>query len=473
MERGRAEPAEMSAPSSGSPRRRTRRRLVGVAGLFVALLAGGVVGAAVLSPGRVPVLDVGTPRTVSAAAPTSRAEQVRQDALRDLLERRGRAVTDRDAGEWMSTVDAAAPDFAARQGQVFANLAGVPFATWRYEYLGEAAPLSPQRLLQLGTDDAWVARVVLEYQLAGTDTGVVRREQYLTVVDRSGRWLLTGDSDGRTAVDLWDLGPVHLVRGERAVVVGTADPALLTELAPEVDAAATHVDTVEGQGWPRALVVMVPRDQSEMAALLGRDTTKGLDQIAAVTTGEMAGVDGSATSANRVIINPEGFTALGPLGRKVVLRHEITHLATRAGSTASVPLWLSEGFADYVAYVGTGLDRREVGRDVLTLVREGRSPAELPGARDFDPASGDIAPAYAGAWVAVQLIADRYGQEQLVRFYREASGSTTGSPRQAGTSPSDGASSAPLAAAFRSVLGTDEATFTRQWRDELARLAAG
>ncbi len=463
----------MSPPTPVPALRTARRRLLVVAGLLTGLLVVGVVVAgAVLSPGRGPLPDLGPPRTVSAAAPAPKVEHVREQALRELLARRAQAVLVGDAAEWTSTVDPAAPEFAGRQDRVFANLSQVPFATWRYEYGGEGGALSPQRRLDLGADDAWVARVVLEYQLQGIDAGVVRREQHLTVVNRSGRWLLADDRDGRTAVDLWDLGPVHVVRSDRALVVGTADPALLTELGPEVATASAHVDRVWGRGWPRALVVMVPRDQNEMAALLGRETTDGLDQIAAVTTGEMA-VDSSTTSADRVNNNPDGFTALGPLGRKVVLRHEITHIATRAGSTAPVPLWLSEGFADHVAYKGTGLDRRDVARDVLTLVREGHGPAELPGARDFDPTAGDIAPAYAGAGVAVELIADTYGQEALVQFYREASGSTTGSPTPAGTSASDGESSPRLAEAFSSLLGTDEATFTEQWRNELARLAAG
>ena len=43
----------------------------------------------------------------------------------------------------------------------------------------------------------------------------------------------------------------------------------------------------------------------------------------------------------------------------MLLRHEITHVATRDLTSDSAPLWLVEGFADWVAFHGMGLSLRQ------------------------------------------------------------------------------------------------------------------
>jgi hypothetical protein len=407
-----------------------------------------------------------------AATPTvTTTTRGRNQALHALLDERSRAVLTRDAAAWLATVDPAAGDFAARQAVVFENLAPVPLQAWRYELAGNGPALSSGRRVELAAEDAWVVRVVLVYRLQNSGSGAVRREQYLTVVQRNGRLLIAGDRDGRTAVDLWDLGPVHVLRSARSLLIGTADDAALAAYAGPIDRAAGHVDEVWGADWPRTVVVMVPRDQTQMAALLARDSG-GLDQIAAVTTGEI-GLDTAATSADRIILNPDGFAKLGPTGSDVVLTHEITHVATRATTTTAVPIWLSEGFADYVAYLPTGLTPQQIARDVLSLVPQGTAPTSLPESDDFDAAVTDIAPAYSSAWLAVHLIAERYGQGRLLDFYRAvANGGGTASSAAPSAGPGKStASQGSVDTAFASVLGTDQARFVADWRAEMARLA--
>jgi hypothetical protein len=419
-----------------------------------------VVGGGLLLAGSGPVDDPGAqappprPSQSTSAAPTPTVDEsvLRVQALDTLLSARSAAVKTRDKAAWMASIDPAATEFAARQSAVFDNLAEVPLEEWRYEYAGEGPALSAERMAVLGPD-TWVARVVLVYRLADADLADVRREQYLTLVKRADRWLVASDADGGSAPDLWDLGPVHVVRGERSLVLGTAGAEELQRYARETDAAAARVDGVWGTGWPRTVVVMVPQSQEEMAALLLRDDQTGLDQIAAVTTGEI-GLDHEGTSADRVIVNPAGFAQLGPLGRRVVLTHEITHVATRATTTQDLPIWLSEGFADYVAYADAGVSRSVIAEDVLDLVRAGKAPAGLPQAVDFDPKRGDIAPAYSGAWLAADLIARTWGEAKLVEFYRAVAG---------GTAEAD---------AFSRVLGVDQAGFTQRWQGYLAELAA-
>jgi hypothetical protein len=399
-------------------------------------------------------VSVVLPRTATTTAPTPSVESavVREQALDELLEARSAAVRHGDAAAWKATVDPLSGEFARQQAAVFANLEAVPFADWRYEYAGDGAELPVERAAELGPD-AWVARTVLVYRLAGAGTGDVRREQDLTLVRRGERWLVASATDRGSAPELWDLGPVHVVRGERSLVLGTADRGALKRFAAEADEAAAHVEKLWPRRWRPRVVVLVPRSQAEMARVLRREDEAGLDQIAAVTTGDVD-QDHRPTAADRVVVNPAGFDRLGELGRQVVLRHEITHVATRATTTRDVPIWLSEGFADYVAYRDSGVSRAVVAQDVLERVRAGHPPAELPVQADFDPARGDIAPAYAASWVATDLVERRWGEPALMALFTAvADGSTTQE-------------------AFPRVLGVDQAAFTQQWRDYLVELAS-
>lgn len=430
--------------------------------VLVVVVAAGVAFVVGQAPAQAPA---GPPAAVSPPSPSVAQAPVvdpvveREAAVVELLDRRAAALLARDPAGWMADVDPASADFAARQSAVLANLTAVPVAAWRYDFAGAGIPPTAERKAVLG-EDSWVARVILVYRLADADSADVRRELNFTVVHRGGRWLLADDVDGPTATDVWDLGPVQVVRGSRSLVLGTGDAGSLKRYAEMSDAAAERVDVVWGEEWPRVVVVVVPRDQSEMARLLQRADQAGLEQIAAVTTGEVGLGDGE--SADRVIINPAGFEELESLGRDVVLTHEVTHVATRATGTVDVPIWLSEGFADYVAYSGTELSRRTVAADVLDLVRTGSGPATLPDVVAFDPAQGNIASAYSGAWLAAELIARTWGEQTLVKFYRQVAGvGAAGAP----------AATAPVDEAFRQVLGTDQATFEQRWRDYLVELA--
>ncbi|MEW9548778.1 hypothetical protein [Nonomuraea sp. NPDC050783] len=202
---------------------------------------------------------------------------------------------------------------------------------------------------------------------------------------------------------LWP-GESVTVRGARAVVVGHGTPpATLGELARRADTAALRVADVLG-GPVRPLIV-VPRSAAEAARLAG---TGPIDGLAALADGD------------RVIVVPEVFARLNPTGRDVVLAHELTHVAA---GTDRLPVWLYEGFADYVGYRDSGLPVRVAAAELADEVRAGRLPSELPGPAAFaadgrDPAR--LARAYQEAWLACRFIADRLGEGTLVRLYRAA-----------------------------------------------------
>ncbi|MFI7418109.1 hypothetical protein [Nonomuraea sp. NPDC049684] len=202
---------------------------------------------------------------------------------------------------------------------------------------------------------------------------------------------------------LWSDGG-RVARGARSVVVGhRADPGLLADLARRADLAGRRVSAVLGR--PVRALVVVPDSDAEAARLA---STGPLDGLAAVADGA------------RVIVVPGSFARLTPTGRDVVLTHELTHVAA---GTDRLPVWLYEGFADYVAYRDAGLPAGTAAAELAADVRAGRLPSELPGPAAFAPTAADpgrLARAYQEAWMACRFLADRFGDGTLVRLYRDA-----------------------------------------------------
>ncbi|HEX3003780.1 MAG TPA: hypothetical protein VHO27_06190 [Angustibacter sp.] len=431
-----------------------------VALAVLALVVSGLVGADDRRTAR-PRATASAPHDPATVAPDRDQQQL--DALTGVLAARRRAVLTHDRAAWVATIDPQATAFGAAQAAVFDHLAGVPFSDWSYQYVGRAPDLSPGRLRELG-GEAWVARVLAGYRLRGFDTSTSYVEQDLTVVRRGARWFIASTSDGGTAPQPWDLGPVHVAHGEHVLVLGTAPTATLRQYAALGDRAVRQVSDVWGSRWSRTAVLVAPRSQHEFGRLLLREDT-GLDQVAAVTTGDLGGDEGTTGRAgnDRVVINPAAFARLGSTGRRVVLTHEMTHVAVRQSTTSAVPIWLSEGFADFVAYSGTGVSRRVGAGDLLAEVRAGHGPSRLPSPDDFDPTRTTIAPSYSASWLACSLIADTYGPARLVALYRRAA-----------TAPADGSVPDPdhqLEAAFQQTLGTTTTAFTRDWLRYVDRLA--
>jgi len=146
------------------------------------------------------------------------------------------------------------------------------------------------------------------------------------------------------------------------------------------------------------------------------------------------------------------FGKLKQRGAQVVMSHEATHVATAASFT-SIPTWLLEGFADFVALDHAGVPVNVAAGQILGRIRKEGVPRALPTSEDLDTRATGLGATYEEAWLACRFLAQEYGTGQLVRFYRKVSG---------------GASAQE---AFRSELGTTQRAFVAHWRADLARLA--
>jgi hypothetical protein len=396
------------------------------------LVAGGIVG----------VLQ----RPGSSGAPP-------QANVRGVLARQAQAVLRRDGRAFLGAVDPAARGFRATERRRFGNMAEVPFAQWGYRIRG---------IEQRGPHRAG-AQVELRYRIRGYDTEPITAPEYLTFTEHHGRWRLDGQAvttDGTAggapaAAQLWDFGPVHAVHGRHSLVLGLGDRAALRGYAADADRAVPAVDAVWPGRWSRRLVLEVPGSLTQMARLLAA-TPATYRGIAAVTTGETGG----AAPADRVIVNPDAFRELSALGRHVVVTHEATHVATRPYTTPRTPLWLSEGFADWVGYRGTGRTPARTAPELHSDVHAGRVPRGLPADADFATTRTGLPQAYEKAWLACRLIARRYGTARLTRLYR-----TVGRGGAVQRTGGDGT----VDAAMRRVLGVGLGRFTEAWRTYVVR----
>ncbi|QIK66070.1 hypothetical protein G7072_06700 [Nocardioides sp. HDW12B] len=200
--------------------------------------------------------------------------------------------------------------------------------------------------------------------------------------------------------------------------------------------------------WDGRAVVEVPGSVARFARATGLATSSARGLAAVTTSSAVVDLEGGP---ERVVLNESVYGPLGAVGQSIVMSHELTHVAVGAASSA-MPLWLSEGYADYVA-----LRRSDISVDVLAaqireLVRREGPPRALPGPDEFDGANPDVGAWYESSWLAARLIAQRYGEQALDDFYQQAD-------RDGGTDR-----------AFRE-LGTSERAFTKAWSAELDTLS--
>ncbi|MFJ6567002.1 hypothetical protein ACIQNU_06255 [Streptomyces sp. NPDC091292] len=356
--------------------------------------------------------------------------------IQRLLDRRARAVLAQDASAYRATGDPA----PAAGGDTFRNLRDVPLAAWTYRVT--AVHRSGTR----ATADADLA-----YRIEGYDRAPVVTPRTLDLRERDGRWYVTGDRPaGKAGRQLWEQGPVGVARGAHSLVLGVGqDEAGLRGFARLADRAVPQVSAAWGEDWTRQVVVLVPKTLDDMAGLLGAPAS-GYRGIAAVTTGEAGG--SARAPADRIILNPEAYGALGDFGKQVVLTHESTHVATRARTSAATPLWLSEGYADWVGYRDTGRTPAQAAPELEAAVVAGRVPAALPKDEDFGFGrdADALAQAYEGGWLACRMIAEQWGESELNAFYRAVG--------------AHGKRAGAVETALRDVLDTTPEQFTERWQ---------
>src|SRR5215207_6184241 len=371
--------------------------------LLALLVVTGLCTAAIPAQVTLDAVRQGAKASESAGRTDQRA--ARLTAVRATLDRRAGALLTRDRAGWLAGVDPAATAFRARQAALFGNIAAVPLGIWRYT----VEPGDEAGRAERG--GGWTVRVTLHYTLRQVDPGPTERPLVLTFRAHGDRWLIAADDratpDGtKSWRGPWDHGPLVVRRGSASLVLAhPVNARRAATISAVVDAVVPRVRAVIGVYTPARVAVIVPDDQKEMAALVGQKL--GLSTIAAVAVADSIDPDRNQARGQRVVVNPANIDRLGAQGRRVVLQHEVTHLATRGSTGPDTPIWLTEGLADWVGYSDSGLPVRQIGDELHRALRSGRWPGALPTVADFRGDSPRLALAYEEAWSACRFLADR------------------------------------------------------------------
>ena len=255
-----------------------------------------------------------------------------------------------------------------------------------------------------------------------------------------------GGEQGRSP--LWLVGPLEVRRTPQTLVLAT-DEVAAARYARLARAAVPVVRRVL-RAWEPRLVVEVPTSSEGLDRALGA-TPGTYAGIAAVTTS----VDGSLEPAApvHVLVNPEEMGRLERTGAQVVMSHEATHVATGA-SRSGAPIWLLEGFADYVALRDVPLPVSTTAAQVIEEVQREGVPCRLPTAAEFDVESSHLGAVYESAWLVCTVLAEEAGEQALVDLY-----AAVDAGEDVGT-------------ALRRLTPLTEARLVRAWQDRLRDLAA-
>lgn len=420
---------DQSTQAGHPPRRVTGLVLLVVSALAVAAVvltwghARATDESASASPAPDGAVGVGHARSAAAVARFQRAVRTGDTAVAAGPARDGDAA----ASRWLEAV--------------VGNATRLRLADVRLRYLGDdGAPRA---------DGSWDAAVAATWRMRGLDPSTATADITLRLREEGGRVAVTGAGGGGRVSPLWLAGPLQVRRTADAVVLLDGSAASADRVASYAEHAVRVVRRVLPR-WQGGLVVEVPASADSLEQVLAA-THGSYDQVAAVTTS----VD--ATTAPEapvhVFVNPDVLDSLPRLGARVVISHEATHVATGAWTTRA-PLWLTEGFADYVALRDVDLPLSRSAAQIRAEVRSDGAPRRLPGAAAFGSGAADLGATYESAWLVCRLIARRDGEDALVDLYRAVDRGRAVGP------------------ALASTVGLSVSELTHAWRRELEDLAS-
>lgn len=313
------------------------------------------------------------------------------DAVRAIdraLDARARAVRRADADAFSRQV-AGSTAFRDLQQAWFANLSQLPVARLRYE-------VDPASVVREG--GTYSAIVETSLRLEGYDDTAVTsqgRYRFRGAAGRPGRFVLTAAEERDPQP--WDLGPIDVREG--AGVLGIFD-------AGSIGAAPELVGSVED--GLSAVAAQVPYEWSRSVVLYALADPTFLDGLEGVPGADPEDLDAVAFpvgESTRFALNPRMLVQPGR-ERDRLVRHELTHVAVGIHDDA-VPVWLSEGLAEYVAVRPLAPQDRRIPEAAVRAAEAGVS--ELPDDDTFNDRDSDAH--YGLAWWAVEWLADTYGDD--------------------------------------------------------------
>ena len=222
---------------------------------------------------------------------------------------------------------------------------------WRETLVEPVVDLSPPDL----PSDQLVVAVDRRWRVDGVDTWDRASTVVYTFQQGSDGWRIVADDTlDRLGLasdrQLWELTDVEVVRSDRVLVVGDAGRNRLDAVAEVTSEAIRRFDARWDPEWDRSwagtVMVVVPDGIRRLEQLLR--PTGDASRFVAFTTLDVDRSDGWDVVAPR-IVTQESNLSRRELDRQIeVMVHELVHVASVRESGPATPLWLHEGFADWV-----------------------------------------------------------------------------------------------------------------------------
>ncbi|WP_435741402.1 hypothetical protein [Nocardioides sp. SYSU DS0663] len=338
-------------------------------------------------------------------------------SLERALDRRARAVRAGDRRAFTAGL-AREPRVRRAQSTYFDNMVQLPLARFDYAF-------DPRDVERRG-DAYWVV-VQVETQLAGYDARPVvslDRYRFRPARKRPARMLLTSVTDRgweeehRPRVQPWDLGPVQ-VRGGYGVL-GVFDAGSLGEapaIIASVERGIADVSAAVPLDWRRTVVVyaLSSTDFLERLEDLPGGSPERLDGVAFPVP---AGPRAEGVAATRFALHPRMLARSGA-ERDRLVRHELVHVALGERDDR-VPVWLSEGIAEYVSVRPIPRQDRLVGAAALDAALRGVD--DLPSDASFLEAGEAPVVGYGLSWWICEYLASSFGEATLWTLLEELNG---------------------------------------------------
>lgn len=331
-----------------------------------------------------------------------------------------------DRAAFMATVATTSEDFVDRQRKLFRGLSDVPLASFRYRVAWERRGdlvRAQDKARYLGAEEVSIPLTEERYRIAGYDRAEAVEDLFYTFVKQNDEWLIAEDSDLNditmySARHLWDFGPLRSSESEHFLML--EHPCRKSGCRSMGE---DFLDLAE-QGWDQArrywdgpfqrrIVVLVPRTGDELKRII--QSTFDLENFVAFAYSTVDPLDGVDYTGHRIIPNPKAFEGRDPNSVLQILAHELLHVATRESAGPFVPIFVDEGFADYVGYSDDPSALAFFNSDVAAGLFNGQLP------EDFEFTIGDgteIYRSYQKAQSAVRFFIDRFGLRAFNRFYR-------------------------------------------------------
>ncbi len=215
---------------------------------------------------------------------------------------------------------------------------------------------------------------------------------------------------------------------------GARTDALLRRVRADMGAAVRAVERFWGADWTPEIDIVAAGSAAQFIADAGLDPLREWDDIAAVAVADEVDFTRRQASGQRIVLAP-GASGMTNADLRIVLTHELFHLAARADTALDAPRWLTEGVADFVA------------RPAVPLPPGAAATTALPSDAELDASGPARSAGYDRAWWFARYVAESYGVDGLRRLYERACGPGHGD----------------FAAAVREALGADLDDVRSRW----------